>query len=149
MRNQAGRQRIVAERAAAEVRRQAADIGERVDFDAQQIEFGAVGGDNLERDAAEAEKAHRIGRVDEAVDERRLDLVEIGLSRCRGLLPGAVRRLPLRHRTMGRAIVPGATVVVMMVVPVIVAVAMIVVMVVIVTMVRVAVLASPVHGGPQ
>jgi hypothetical protein len=43
MRNQAGRQRIVAERAAAEVRREAADIGKRVDFDAQQIEFGAVG----------------------------------------------------------------------------------------------------------
>src|ERR1700676_23162 len=35
MRNQACRQRIVAERAATEMRRQAADIGERVDFDAQ------------------------------------------------------------------------------------------------------------------
>ena len=139
MRNQAGWQRIVAERAAAEVRRQAADIGKRVDFDAQQIEFGAVGGDNLERDAAEAQKAHRVGRVDEG----RLDLVEIGLPRCRGLLPGAVRRLPLRHRALGRAIVSGTAVVVMMVVTVIVAVAMIVVMVVIVAMVGVAVLASP------
>src|SRR3981189_1104210 len=147
MRNQARRQRIVAERAAAEVRRQAADIGERVDFDPQQIEFGAVAGDHFERYAAEAQKAHRIGRVDEAVDERRLDLVEIWLPRRRGLLPGVVRRLPLCHRTMWRAIVSGAAVVVMMVVTVIVAVTMIVVMVVI--MVGVAVLASPVHGGPQ
>jgi hypothetical protein len=58
-----------------------------------------------------------------------------------------VRRLPLRHRTLGRAVVSGAAVVVMMVMTVIVAVAMIVVMVVI--MVGVAVLVSPVHGGPQ
>ncbi len=57
MRNQARRQRVVAERAAAEVRRQAADIGERVDFDAQQMECCAVGGDQFERDAAEAQKA--------------------------------------------------------------------------------------------
>jgi hypothetical protein len=149
MRNQAGGQRIVAERAATEVRRQAADIGKRIDFDAQQIECGAVGGDHLERDAAEAQKAHRVGRVDEAVDERRLDLVEVGLSRCRRLLPGVVRRLPLRHRTLGRAIVSGAAVVVMVVMTVIVAVTVIVVMVVIMAMVRVAVLASLVHGGPQ
>ncbi len=46
---------------------------------------------------------------------------------------------------MWRAIVSGAAVVVMMVVTVIVAVTMIVVMI----MVGVAVLASPVHGGPQ
>src|SRR6266446_389151 len=63
MRNQAGGQRIVAERAAAEVRRQAADIGKRGDFDAQQIEFGDVGGDNLERDAAEAQ---HVGWVEPA-----------------------------------------------------------------------------------
>jgi hypothetical protein len=147
MRNQAGGQRIVAERAAAEVRRQAADIGERIDFDAQQIECGAVGTNHLERDAAEAQKAHRVGRVDEAVDERRLDLVEIGLPRRRRLLPGVVWRLPLRHRTLGRAIVSGTAVVVMMVMTVIVAVTMIVV--VIVAMVGVAVLASSVHGGSQ
>src|SRR6202158_2436189 len=140
MRDQARRQRIVAERAAAEVWSQAADIGERVDFDAQQIEFCAVGGGHLERDAAEAEKAHRIWRVDEAVDERRLDLVEIGLRRCRGLLPWAVRRLPLCHRTLGRMVVSGAAMVVMMVMSVIVAVTMVVI---------VAVLASPVHLGPQ
>jgi hypothetical protein len=111
------------------------------------MECCAVGGDHLERDAAEAQKAHRIGRVNKTVDERRLDLVEVGLSRCRRLLPGTVRRLPLRHRTLGRAIVSGTAVVVMMVVTVIVAVTMIVVMVV--AMVAVAVLASPVHGGPQ
>src|SRR4029077_4675594 len=83
MRNQAGRQRIVAERVATKVRRQATDISERVDFDAQQAELRAVGADHLERDPAEAQKAHRIARVDKAVDERRLDLVEIGLQRYR------------------------------------------------------------------
>jgi hypothetical protein len=97
---------------------------------------------------AEAEKAHRIGRVDETVDERRLDFVEIGLRRCRGLFPGAVRRLPLCHRTLGVAIVSGAAMVVMMVMAVIVGVTMIVVVVMMVT-VAVAVLASPVHDRPQ
>ena len=58
-----------------------------------------------------------------------------------------MRRLPLRHRTLGRVIVSGAAVVVMMVMIVIVAVTMIVVVAMIVM--RVAVLASPVHGGPQ
>src|SRR6266700_2288623 len=144
LRHHAGRQRIVAERAAAEMRRQAADIGERVDFDTQQMESCAVGGDHFERDAAKAQKAHRIGRVDEAVDERRLDLVEIGLRR-RRLLPGVMRRLPLRQRTVGRVIVSGAAVAVMTVI-----VIMAVTMIVIVAMVmRVVVLVSPVHGGPQ
>jgi uncharacterized membrane protein len=55
----------------------------------------------------------------------------------------------LRHRTLGRAIVSGPAVVMMVVMTVIVAVTMIVVMVVIVAIVGVAVLASPVHGGPQ
>ena len=134
MRNQARRQRIVAKRPAAEVRRQAADVGERVDFHAQQIEFCAVGGGHLERDAAEAQKTYRIGRVDKAVDERRLDLVEIRLLRCRGLVPRGVRRLPLRHRTFGRAVMSGAAVVVMVGVALIVVMAMIM-----------AVIASPVH----
>src|SRR3979411_751683 len=39
MRNQARRQRIVAERSAAEVGREAANISERVDLDEQQIEL--------------------------------------------------------------------------------------------------------------
>ena len=103
----------------------------------------AVGGDHFERDAAEAQKAHRIGRANKTVDERRLDLVEIGLRRCRGI-PRLVRRLPLRHRRVGRVIVSGTAVAVMMVV------AVAVTMIVIVAMImRVAVLASPVHGGPQ
>src|SRR5260370_11135798 len=140
MRNQARRQWIVAERAGAEVRRQAGAVGERLDLDPQQIELCAVGGDHLERDVAEAQKAHRIGRVDEALDERRLDLVEIGLGGCGELLPRTVWRLPLHHRTLGRAVMSGAAVVVMMVMTVIVAMVM---------AVRVAVLASLVHGGPQ
>jgi hypothetical protein len=53
-----------------------------------------------------------------------------------------MRRLPLRHRTVGCVIVSGAAVAVMMVVAV--------TMIVIVAMImRVAVLASPVHAGPQ
>ncbi len=92
------------------------------------------------------QKAHRIGRVNKTVDERRLDLVEIRLRRYRGLFPRLVRRLPLRHRTVGRVIVSGAAVAVMMVM----AVAMIVIVIVIVAVImRVAVLASPVHAGPQ
>jgi hypothetical protein len=55
----------------------------------------------------------------------------------------------LRHRTLGRAIVSGTAVVVMMVMTVIVAVTMIAVMVVIVAVMGVAVLVSPVHGRPQ
>jgi hypothetical protein len=65
----------------------------------------AVGGDHFERDAAEAQKAHRIGRVNKTVDECRLDLIEIGLRRRRRLLPGAMRRLPPlneRGRQLGR-----------------------------------------------
>src|SRR5229473_1000600 len=62
--------------------------------------------------------------------------------RRRELFPRVVRRLPLRHRTVGRVIVSGAAVVVMMVVAV--------TMIVIVAMImRLAVLASPVHGVPQ
>jgi len=55
----------------------------------------------------------------------------------------------LRHRTLGRTIVSGTAVVVMMVMTVIVAVTMIVVVVMYVVVMRVAVLASPVHAGPQ
>jgi Na+/H+ antiporter NhaA len=59
-----------------------------------------------------------------------------------------MRRLPLRHRTVGCVIVSRAAVAVMMVMAV--TVIMPVIMVVIVAMImRVAVFASPVHAGPQ
>lgn len=154
MRNHAGRQRIIAERATAEVRGQAADIGKRVDFDAQQVEFGAVGGDHLERDVAKAQKAHRVGRTQEAVDEGSLDLVEIRLDRCRRLLRGAMRRLPLRHWTLGRAVVSGAATVMGMSmrlgmrVRMRMGVTMTVIMVMVV-IIAVAVLVSPVHRRSQ
>ena len=107
VRDHARRQRIVAERAAAEMRRQAADIGERVDLDAQEVERGAVGGGEFERDAGQPEEADRISGVDEAVDEGGFDLVEIGLDDCPGRAVRAVRRLPLCRGRSGLRLCPG------------------------------------------
>jgi hypothetical protein len=139
------------------MRRQTADIGHRVDLDTQQTECGTVGGDHLERNAAKAQKADRIRRIDEAIDERRLDLVEIGLRRGTGLLPRTVRRLPLRHRALERAVVPGAAMVVMMRMGMSLGMCMtvtmpmtVVVMGMIMRMIVImAVFASPVHRVPQ
>src|SRR5260363_51745 len=102
------RQRIVAEGAAAKMRRQASHIGERIDLDTQQLEARTVAQD-LERNAREPQEAGRIGRGDEAVDESGFDLVEIRLDhRDR---PGALRlmrRLPLHGRAAVRMVMPWA-----------------------------------------
>src|SRR4051794_24655895 len=124
------------------MRCQAADIGQRVDLDAQQIELRAVPRDHFERNVAEAQKAHGIAGIDKAVDEGCLDLIEIAFNRSPRLLR-IVGRLPLRCRSFGRAVVSRSAVIVVMVVTMIVTV--VVVMVMIVTM-AMAVLASALHG---
>src|SRR3954454_14520225 len=109
------------------MRGQAADIGQRVDLDAQQIELRAVPRDHFERNVAEAQKAHGIAGIDKAVDEGCLDLIEIAFNRSPRLLR-IVGRLPLRCRSFGRAVVSRSAVIVVMVVTVVVVMAMIVTM---------------------
>src|SRR5450755_562273 len=102
------RQGIVAEGAAAEMRRQAADIGQRVDLDPQQFQAGIAGYD-LKWNARQAQEAGRVRRGDEPIDKGGFDLVEIGFrrNRARGAVR-LVRRLPLHRGALAmRMIVPG------------------------------------------
>src|SRR5262249_34480934 len=134
---------IVAKGPAAQMRRQAADIGQRVDLDPQQSQ-GRLADLQLERNPRQPQKACGIAGGKKAVDKGLLDLVEIGLDRrCRSRPVGLVWRLPLRSGTRGvRQVVAGAMrrmpmIVVMMVVIMSVMVMIVTVMMVIVRMMAV------------
>src|SRR5689334_16376861 len=66
LRDEIRRQRIIPKCAAAEMRGQAADVGERVDLDAQQFQARFLARD-LERDPGEPQEAGGIGRGEETV----------------------------------------------------------------------------------
>jgi len=96
LRDEIRRQRIVAEGPAAEMRRQAADIGQRVDLDPEQSQ-GRLADLQLEWHPRQPQEAGGIAGGKKAVDKGLLDLVEIGLDRrCRSRPARLVRRLPLR-----------------------------------------------------
>ena len=115
------------------MRGQAADIGERVDLDPQQPHAGIAGGE-LERDARQPQETGRIGRRNEAIDEGRLDLVEIGLRRDRlGAATRLMWRLPLDRCALGVRMIMSGTMRRMDVIMIIVCMVMIVSMAVIVS----------------
>src|SRR5581483_11892882 len=125
------------------MRSEAADVGQRVDLDPQQFQVCAAGSE-LERDSRQAQEAGGIGRLKEAIDKRRLNLVEVGLRRNRVLLC-AVRLvwcLPLNGRAVGMMVVVAGAMGRMLGM-----VVMVMMMVMIVIMPVVAVMAM--HGGPQ
>jgi hypothetical protein len=143
LRDQSSRQRIVAKAFAAEVWRQASDVGQRVNLDAQELQPRAVRKGGLEGNSGEPQETGLIGRSKKALDECRFDLVEVQLAG--GLLWTTLRQvwcLPLRNRArvLG-VIVAGPAMRVMVVV-----VVMIVCVVVIVMAVRVVVMVMSMHG---
>jgi hypothetical protein len=140
-RDEIRRQRIVAEGAAAEMRGQAADIGQCINLDPQQFQVCLAGRD-LERDSRQAQEAGGIRCLKKAIDERCLNLVEVGL-RCNRVLLRAVRlmrRLPLHGRAMGMMmVVAGAVRRMVMIMTMMMVVVMSVIMPVVMAM----------HGGSQ
>ncbi len=90
------------------MRRQAADICQRVDLDPQQLQASVVDR-HFKGHARQTQETGGIGSAKKAVDEGGLDFVEIGLRRRRARR--AVRlvwRLPLSRGTRGvRMVVPG------------------------------------------
>ncbi len=144
-------QRIITERCAAKMRRQAADISERVDLDPQQFQARAIGRD-LKGYARQTQEAGGVGSGDETVDEGRFDLVEVRLRRDRiGRAVRLVRRLPLDRGALGMRVIVSRPVwrmdvVMMMVIVHVVRVVMIMSMFMHIVMMTVVVMT---HGGPQ
>src|SRR6516225_4706990 len=74
------RQRVVPERAAAEMRHDPANIGYCLGLHAEEDQADSIRPNDVERDLGEAEEAGRIAGRGESVDERRLDEIEVGLA---------------------------------------------------------------------
>ena len=92
-----GGKRVVAERAAAEMGGDAADVGDLIGLDAEEDEAAPVGCLCLEGHAGEAEEAGRVARRQEGLDEGGLDQVEVGLA-------GRIVAMLVRGRGGGSAI---------------------------------------------
>ena len=111
MRDHARRQRVVAHGAAAELRHQRADIGDRVALDPQHDKLVALRIDRLERNARQPQETRRVLGRGEAFDKGHLHQIEIRLVLVVVVLAivRQMRRLPL-HGAACRlhVIVPGA-----------------------------------------
>src|SRR5436309_5781787 len=106
-RHHAGRQRIVAEARAAEMRRDGADVRDGIDLDPQQHEPHTVRARELEWHLREPQEAGRVARLAEAVDECGLDQIEVGLGRLPwvGGRVVAMRHMPLHWLAAGNDVV--------------------------------------------
>jgi hypothetical protein len=145
LRDQSSRQRIVAKTFAAKVRRQASDVGQRVNLDAQEPQPRAVRKGDLEGNSGEPQETGLIGRREEAFDKCRFDLVEVQLA-C-GLLWTTLRQvwcLPLRNRARGVRVIVAGPAMRFMVMMVVVMMIMCVIMILIA--VRVVVMVMSMHG---
>lgn len=134
------------------MRRQAADISQRIDLDTQELEPRAVRQDDLEGNSSEPQETRLIGGSQEALDKCRFDLVQVQLAS--GLFLSTVRqmwRLPLRNRARGLGmVVSGPAVRLMGVIVTMVMVIMIVSVVMIVVLaVRVVMMVISMHGRPR
>lgn len=95
------RQRIVAERRAADTRRDCADVGRLLELDAKQPQHAPVGMPAHKGNLREPQKARRVRRLRKILREARLDQVEIGLGNARRLIRVVMRLLPLRYLRRG------------------------------------------------